>query len=210
MAKRIKRIFQILVFILFFGAFSGQKAFSENYVMDKDNSSIKCKIKYSLIGKYEPVFEEFEAKMFFDKNDLDHSYVEIVIDIDSLKSNYPTLDRIARSARMMDSKQYSKAIFQGNKIRRSEIPGEYYVDGIFDFHGVKQKVSFSFNVTEIEKTDIYRKGKEFVEFQGIWRINRKEFGIIWHDVLDKGGIIVSDHVLIDWKILAFTGTGKNG
>ena len=210
MEKRIKKILWILILSFLFGLLLGQESFSENYIMDKDNSIIKCKIRYVLIGKYEPVFEKFESKIFFNMKDLDNSYVEIVIDIDSLKSKYPALDRIACSGRMMDSEKYSEAIFKGDKIKRSKKPGEYYIDGTFDFHGVKQEVSFNFFLKEVEKEGVYLKDKKFVEIQGSWKINRKEFDIIWHDVLDKEGIIVSDHVSIDWKLLAFTGKGENG
>ncbi|MBU4334510.1 MAG: YceI family protein, partial [Candidatus Omnitrophica bacterium] len=198
MEKRINGLNWILILVFSVGIFSTEDVFSGDYILDKDNSEIKCNINYSLIGKYRPVFEEFEANIFFNKDDLDSSFVEIVINIDSIKSKYPTLDRLARSSRLMDSAKYNTAIFKGEKIKKAEAPGEYYVDGSFDFHGVKRDLSFNFYLRQIDMKGPYHKGKEFLEINGSWKINRKEFDIIWHDVLDKGGIIVSDQVLIDW------------
>ncbi|HBG61800.1 MAG: hypothetical protein A2Y03_02510 [Omnitrophica WOR_2 bacterium GWF2_38_59] len=209
MGKRIAGTTCIWTIVFYLCIFSAEKSFSDNYILDKNNSEIRCSIGYSLIGKYKPAFEGFKARLIFNKDDLDSSFVEIIIDIDSIKSKYPALDRLARSSRLMNSAKYNTAIFKGEKIRKATNPDEYSVEGTFDFHGVKRDMSFSFYLKEIDPKGPNINGKKFLEVLGSWKINRKDFNVIWHDVLDKGGIIVSDQVLIDWKLTAFAGKDEN-
>jgi len=44
--------------------------------------------------------------------------------------------------------------------------------------------------------------QKYILTSGQWLINRKDFGITWNKLLDKGGIIVGNIITIDWKIVA--------
>ena len=41
-------------------------------------------------------------------------------------------------------------------------------------------------------------------------INRKDFEIIWHEIFDKMGILVGNHMTVDWEIAAFKDLSKEG
>ena len=101
-------------------------------------------------------------------------------------------DRIVRSPRLLDANRYPEIVFQSKTI--VEKGDHYIVEGTLDLHGVRKDLSFKFDVQNLDQNQILAKGK--------WRIKRKDFGIIWHKVLDYGGIIVGNHITINWELVA--------
>ncbi|MCA9406463.1 MAG: YceI family protein [Candidatus Omnitrophica bacterium] len=167
------------------------------YEVILEKSNIKSKVRYTLVGTYEAEFKEFSGKLYFDPKNLADSKVELSIQTKSLKSKYSTLDRIARSRRLLDAAAYPNMSFKSQRIYQKG--GQYYVKGIFSLHGVEKELTFPFMI-EGPITD-YSLGK-YVVAEGKWRVNRKDFGIMWHSVLDKGGVVVADDVIIEWTVFA--------
>ena len=184
--------FALLVNLIFTTVGSAQEVF----VVDPALSKIDCSVRYVAIGKYEAVFETFSGTIKFDPENIDESAVAIEINIDSIKSKYPRLDRIAKSKRLMDAKSHPKATFQSQSIE--ETTEGYKAVGMLNFHGVTKEISLPFTVDgpymDYNKTSLVARGRLV--------INRKHFDIIWSHILDHGGIIVADHIVLDWEMLA--------
>lgn len=175
---------------------SHAQAEQEAYVVMKEKSSIKCSVKYTLIGKYVATFREYEGKILFDKNRIEDSQISLRLKTDSVSSKYPKLDRIVRSSRLLDAQQFPYMSFQSTKIEKKE--GKFYITGQFDMHGVKKELTLPFKFSG----PLPDGKKPYVIGEGIWKLNRKEFGVIWDKHLDKGGIVVADHVVINFRVVA--------
>ena len=56
------------------------------------------------------------------------------------------------------------------------------------------------------KTDFFEapivssKNADTIQLSGVWNIDRKDFGIVWSRVLDKGGVIVGNIITVEWNI----------
>ncbi len=113
---------------------------------------------------------------------------------DSFRSPYPALDKHVRSRQILYVKKYPTVEFESTEIRRV---GEYHyeVRGRLTMRGVTREIASPFELRFVD-------GKKRVEARGTWLINRKLFKIIWNPFLDHGGIIVGDHVTVDWTIVA--------
>lgn len=70
----------------------------------------------------------------------------------------------------------------------------YWVNGVIDLHGVKKEIASVFTLKVNPDSSLFLKGQ--------WVLRRKDFGITWNKVLDHGGVVVGDHVTVDWEILA--------
>lgn len=166
------------------------------FVIEPVYSTINFSVRYVAIGNYKAVFENFSGTIRFDSENIEGSTLRIEIDIDSIKSEHPRLDKLARSKRLMHAKRYPKAIFMSESIEKTT--EGYKAIGVLNFHGVSKEVSFPFTV-EGPYMDY---GKVSLIARGQLIINRKEFNIIWNSVLDHGGIIVSNQIVLDWEMLA--------
>ena len=172
-----------------------------HYVVDHQRSSIEGSIKYTIIGRYTAHFQDFFGAFTFYPDQPEKSSVTLTIKTASIQSTYPSLDRVARSARLLNVRKFPQANFVSTSIRRLEGKGEnaYQVTGELTLHGVTREISFPFTVS----SPILDHGKRYVEAKGAWVINRKDFSISWHSLLDKGGILVGNHFTVKWKMVAF-------
>ena len=168
-------------------------AYAHEYFMDKQASSIEASVWYTVLGRYSASFRKYESVFYFDPEHLERSSVEMTFYTKSIDSGMPRFDRIVRSSRLLDAGQYPEITFKSKRITKRA--DDYFVEGELTLHGVKRTLGFPFHLAQTTGNEI--------SAQGSWQINRKSFNIIWHPVLDVGGILVGNKITIDWKIQAY-------
>ena len=168
-------------------------AAAAEYTIVPEQSEIHASIRYTLIGWYAAHFEKYDARLNFDPDNLAASSVKMVFYTGSIASHWPRLDKIVRSPRLLNAPKYPQITFQSRSIEKQE-DGSYTVEGMLSLHGIAHAYRFSFDLKQLDRDNLYAEGR--------WKINRKDFNIIWSQLLDHGGIIVSDIITIDWSILA--------
>ena len=169
----------------------------EIYVIDSKQSNLQCSIKYSLIGRYNAVFENFSGDIDFNSKNFKKSKISFRVKTNSIKSHFPALDQFVRSKRLLDATHFSEMTFVSKSLNVKDNRGS--VEGVFDLHGVKKELSFPFLIKGPFRNS---QGKDYLVAGGTWRINRKDFNVTWNKMLDHGGIIVGDTVTIRWKMVA--------
>ncbi|MBF0533269.1 MAG: YceI family protein [Candidatus Omnitrophica bacterium] len=165
---------------------------------DAAKSRISGSIPYAVIGQYVCVFQRYEGELRFDFNAPQNAAVALSIDAASGHSGFLKLDQLARSRLLMDAKKYPRIIFKSLRIAPAAGKSQYHVWGELTLHGVTRSVDFPF---EIESSGRREAGSGFL-LRGVWRINRKDYNIIWHPSFDKAGIVVGDILTVDWEITA--------
>ncbi len=183
----------ILSFI-FFLFLTTPPAESGEFIFQEKNASLQGKINYTVIGTYAAGFQKFHGTVFYDEKEKMITQVDVEIDATTIYSRHKILDRIVRSPRLLDVKKYPLIRFQSKDIKRQE--ENFIVTGTLDMHGTKRILSFVFAA---EKPEAPAPDKMILEANGKWIVNRKDFGIIWNPILDQGGIIVGNHMTIDWQ-----------
>ncbi len=167
------------------------------YKIDPSRSNLHGSIHYTVLGKYEAQFQEFGGTISFDPKDLPNSSVQLSIKVASLKSRFARLDRAVISKRLLDARQYPWITFTGRSITR--VGDHFQITGEVSLHGIKRELTFPFQLQGPWKD---QKGNALLTAQGTWIIRRKDFQVIWNKLLDQGGVIVGDHVTVDWKVTA--------
>jgi len=150
-------------------------------------------IKYSVIGKYKASFDAFKGKISVDELSHDVRSVYLEIQVSSIDSNCRWCDGIVRSRQLLYTEKYPQIIFKSNEIIREG--ADYRVQGTLQMHGVTKSMTFPFKVNIVEE-----RHKNFLDLNGTWVINRKDFGVIWSALFDRGGILVGDNITVDWGI----------
>jgi len=171
-----------------------------NYTIDHHLSRIEGSIKYTVVGRYVARFDDYSGKFLFDPANLPKSSVELSIVTASIVSAHPSLDRIVRSAQLLDVKKFPLTIFKSKSIshRQEDPPNNYWVTGDLSLHGVTKEISFPFIVDGLQGDHQNR----YLKARGVWVISRKDFNIYWHPFLDQGGILVGNHLVVNWEIVA--------
>ncbi len=167
----------------------------ETFLVKDSASHIKCSVNYAVVPKIRGDFQSFSGKIKYDAKNIAKNSVEMSIKTESIKTGRESWDKIIRSKRLLDSKQFPLMTFKSKKVFIKD--GKYNAIGIISLHGISREMTFPF---EIQKVNTGKDG--YLLAKGIWKINRKLFDVIWHKQLDKGGIIVGDWVTIDWQLTA--------
>lgn len=193
----------ILIFIFFFLP----DAWADiNVPFGPENSQIKASIKYTLVGRYRAHFEKYQGHLTFNQEQKNVKSVFLEIDANSVHSSFLSLDKIVRSKQILSVKEFPQIIFESHSIIAD--PKGYQVKGVLNLHGVEKEFFSSFTQDIVIDKNTQ---KEEMLFKGNWVIKRKDFGIIWNKLLDKGGIIVGDYINIDWEIkIPLTSLQKEG
>ena len=146
-----------------------------------------------MVGRYHADFEKFSGRIEYNPRRQQIVAVRLIIEAESLRSAIPRFDRIVASEMLLNTAKYPQILFESDRI---EAAGDgYLVTGKLTLHGVSRVVTFPFQV--LPGTEA---GHPAFKAAGRWIINRKEFGIIWNPVLDKGGILVGNHITVDWQV----------
>ena len=178
---------------------AGQPAAAQDeYDIDPSLSKIEGSIKYSVVGRYQARFEKFDGKLYFDPQKNQLTGVDLWIDNNSLHSRFESLDRIVLSPQLLYAEKYPRTLFKSKSIVPSGNPYEYNVTGALTLHGVTKDITFPFTV----EGPFNKQDNTHLLAKGVWVIARKEFNIYWHSFLDKGGILVGNHLTVDWEINA--------
>ena len=188
----------LLVFAVQVLVHPGPALAQTTYVISPKQSLIQGSIRYSVIGKYVAHFEEFQGAIYFDTPGSPKSSVNLDITTQSIKSNFLSLDRIVVSGLLLNAAKFPHITFHSDSLEHIK-GNEYKVKGKATLHGVTRELEFPFLITEWGTT---LAGQEYLRAEGKWLIRRKDFGITWNKLLDQGGVLVGDHITLDWSIVA--------
>jgi polyisoprenoid-binding protein YceI len=189
----VKKTLLNLFFLIFIGGLSTTLSFAESqYAFTCDGSKIKGSIKYSVIGRYNSDFKECSGMIVYDAHEKQFKSVQLKIKTKSIHSNCEWCDKIVISKQLLNAEQYPLIVFEGKDFKKDS--EGYWVKANIDLHGVTKELNSQFNVEENIAGYLSAKGK--------WILRRKDFNIIWNKILDHGGVLVGDHITVDWEILA--------
>ena len=143
-------------------------------------------------------FKDVHGTLDFDPENPAATSIEVMIDARGLWSGVPARDDHLRSADFLDVENHPTITFRGKGV---ELVGanEGKLRGELTIRGVTRPVTLDVRYLGQWKTPWWEDGvdkgpKTRAGFVATTRINRKDFGVNWNDVMDRGGLVVSDDV----------------
>ena len=189
MIKHTNYSIWLIVFVVLFFA---PESFGFNSLkVGPDEAVIKSSIKYSVIGKYKAEFDQYSGDIQVDDKTNEIQSVILNIEAASIKSNCSWCDKIVQSKQLLSVEKFPEIIFRSDEIIKEG--DRYWVKGTLSLHGETNELNFPFKAEHAKETDL-------INIEGQWIIKRKEFNIVWNKLLDKGGILVGNNIIVDWKI----------
>ncbi|GEK29887.1 polyisoprenoid-binding protein [Kurthia zopfii] len=168
------------------------------YKVDAAHSHLGFQVKHMMISKVKGTFENFDAEMNLNPEDLTDAEIKFTIDVASIESRNEDRDNHLRSEDFFDADKFPKMTFVATDIKKTDAD-EYKLTGDFTIKDVTRPVTFD---VEYGGKGTNPWGVEVVAFEAETKINRKDFGLSWNAALETGGVLVGEDIKIKVEIEA--------
>jgi polyisoprenoid-binding protein YceI len=167
--------------------------------IDTSHSGVHFVVRHMVVSKVRGVFGQFSGTIDYDADNVEQSKVAVEIDAASIDTREPKRDAHLRSADFFDVEQFPKLTFQSTGVKRTG-SDTLAVTGDLTIHGVTRPVTLKVEELGGGKDPW---GNERLVWSAKTDINRKDFGLNWNQVLEAGGVLVSEKIAIELEIQAF-------
>lgn len=168
-----------------------QIAAASGWTIDPAHSSARFSIKHMMISNVNGSFSKVSGNAQYDEKNIAKSNVEAVIDASSINTNEPKRDEHLKSKDFFEVEKYPTITFKSKKITKTA--NGFKMLGTLTLHGVSKDVTLD---AESMAPVVNAHGKLHTGTSASTKINRKDFGISYHQALDNGGAMVGDEVKI--------------
>jgi polyisoprenoid-binding protein YceI len=175
-----------------------QSTTTSTWVIDTVHSAGEFAIKHMMVATVRGHFKITEGKIVINEENHTASSVTATIDATSINTREERRDAHLRSGDFFETEKYPTITFESTRVEKVD-DEQWRVFGNLAFHGVTKEVALDVEEGG-EIKDPY--GKQRRGFTAETTINRSDFGVTWNNVLETGGLAVSDKVKITLDIAA--------
>ena len=168
----------------------------ETFVFDKPHTLVGFRIRHFL-SKVEGRFKDFDGVIVLDRQNPAASKVDLTINAASIDTAAENRDKHLRTGDFFEVEKYPQITFKSTKVVPKG-PDSYEVTGEFTMHGVTKTITVPVRHTGFLKTAQGEKAGFEINF----KLNRKDYGIVWNRAVDSGGYMLDDDVEINVQIEA--------
>jgi polyisoprenoid-binding protein YceI len=166
------------------------------WALDPAHSEIQFKIKHMMISTITGEFTKFDASLEAEDHDFTQSKATFTADVDSINTKNEQRDGHLKSPDFFDAPGNPQITFESEKLEKKD--GEHYqLSGNLTIKGVSKPIVLE-AVHSGVITDPY--GNQRTGFEVSGKINRKDFGLTWHQLTEAGGLVVGDEVRLSANV----------
>jgi polyisoprenoid-binding protein YceI len=171
---------------------------AQTWTIDPVHSSVSFSVRHLVVAKVRGRFAKFEGAVVMDEAAPERSSVSVTIDTASIETGVVDRDNHLRSADFFDVEKFPQMSFQSRRVE-TEADGRFRVVGDLTIHGVTREV-----VLEAEDQGRAKDpwGGQRAGFSAKTRIDRREFGLVWNQLLETGGVAVAEKIDIELEVEA--------
>ncbi|MGH7739129.1 MAG: YceI family protein [bacterium] len=166
-----------------------------SYTIDPQHSSLNFKVKHLSISYVMGKFSKFSGHFQFDPKHTEKSKVVVNIDPASVDTGEKDRDNDLRSDHFFEVATYPTATFTSTRVTKM-VGDQFKIIGKLNLHGVTKPVVL--NATYEGSADDAQ--GHHIAFEATGEINRQDYGVDFNVTLDKGGVLVDDHVKLIFEI----------
>lgn len=161
--------------------------------LDGSHSHVGFKVRHLMISWVRGSFTKAEGKVWFDKNDLSTLRMEIDIDPSSIDTGMAVRDRDLQGEGFFEVDKYPELKFVSTRAV-PQPDGTVELSGNLTMHGVTKQVTLDVDGLNTVVQSAYgpRTGAS-----ASGKVNRREFGLTYNDMVEAGGVVVADDVFIE-------------
>jgi polyisoprenoid-binding protein YceI len=163
------------------------------YEIDGSHSSAAFRVRHLMISNVRGNFSKVTGKVEFDPKNLAASKVEASVDVNTIDTAVEARDKHLKSPDFFDVAKYPSITFVSKKFTAAG-EGKYKVAGDLTMHGVTKEVVL--DLTDVTPEVKGPRGETRIGGQASTKINRKDFGLTYGALMEGGGAVIGDEVVI--------------
>ncbi|MGW0366153.1 YceI family protein [Streptomyces sp. NPDC002990] len=168
------------------------------YALDPAHTQIGFVARHAMVTKVRGAFRTFEGTAYLDGEDPARSSVSVTIKAASIDTHHEQRDTHLRANDFLDAPAHPDITFVSTRVEQLEST-RFRVTGDLTIKEVSKPVSIDF---EFQGSVMDPFGNLRLGFEGSASISRKEYGITWNAVLESGGVMVGDKVVLEFEVSA--------
>ena len=162
--------------------------------IDAAHTQVEFAVRHLMISTVRGRFSDVSGTLTVPDDDFERAQLDATIGIASIDTREPQRDGHLKSADFFDAEQHPTMAFKSRRIERSpRDKNKYLVTGDLTLRGVTREIALE-AVFEGQNKDPW--GNARVGFSAAGKISRKDFGLVWNQLLETGGVAVGDEVKI--------------
>jgi polyisoprenoid-binding protein YceI len=170
----------------------------ENWTFDTVHSSLNFWVRHLMVSKVSGRFTKWTGTLAFDEAQPQGARVEVEIDASSVDTREAQRDAHLRSADFFDVEKYPTLKFVSTKVEKTG-ESEFKLQGDLTMHGVTKPVTLDVEYGGRQK---HPQMGERAGFSAKGVVHRKDWGLVYNQILEAGGVALSDKVELHLEIEA--------
>ena len=161
--------------------------------LDGNHSHVGFKVRHLMISWVRGSFTKAEGKVWFDKDDLSTVRMEISIDPSTIATGMAVRDRDLKGEGFFEVDKFPEMNFVSTR----SVPqpdGTVKLTGNLTMHGVTKQVTLDLDGLNAV---VQSANGPRTAATASTKVNRREFGLTYNDVVEAGGVVVADDVFIE-------------
>ncbi|MFY9843780.1 MAG: YceI family protein [Terriglobales bacterium] len=160
--------------------------------IDPNHSTAQFTVRHLGISNVTGSFTKVTGSVVLNEKDITQSQVSAVIDVSSVDTRVEARDKDLRSPNFFDVEKYPTIEFKSKRIVSSG--GKLQVIGDLTIHGTTREVTLDVDGPTPEITDPWGNSRRGIS--ATTSINRKDFNLLYNNLLKTGEAVVGDNVKI--------------
>jgi polyisoprenoid-binding protein YceI len=166
------------------------------WAIDPVHSSVEFAVRHLMITTVKGRFADVRGDVVLDEIDPAGSSANITIAVASIDTREPQRDAHLRSADFFEVDRYPAMTFRSTRVA-GHSPEALTLFGDLTIHGVTREVALEVT-SEGRSKDPW--GGQRAGFSATTTIKRSDYGLTWNQLLETGGLAVSDEVKISLDV----------
>jgi polyisoprenoid-binding protein YceI len=161
--------------------------------IDPSHTAVAFAVKHLMISTVRGRFADFTAELDLDERTPANSKLVASLDVASIDTRSEQRDAHLRSADFFDVASHPKITFTSKRID-GDTAGDFRLVGDLTIRGVTREVVLNANFDGNAKDPW---GNERKAFSAKTSVNREDFGLVYNQVLETGGVLVGTDIKIE-------------
>jgi polyisoprenoid-binding protein YceI len=162
------------------------------YAIDPAHTEVGAVVRHLMVSKVRGSFHDVTGTITVAEDPLQSS---VTAEIPAATINTRVADRDAhlRSPDFLDVENHPKLAFASTGVVKND-GNEFVLRGELTIRGVTREVDLSVEFDGVAGTPY---GTEVIAFTASFEFDREDFGIVWNQALETGGVMVSKKVKVE-------------
>lgn len=162
------------------------------WTLDTAHSTIGFKVKHLMISTVRGSFVDFEGTINAPDESLDKAQMNFSAEVASISTNNKARDEHLQSEDFFQATEFPRVTFESTEVQATE--NHLAITGNLTMRGVTKEIQLKGEVLGVGGG---MQGEKVLALDMNGSINREDFGLMWNQALETGGIAVSKEVVLD-------------